>query len=489
MNLSPLKKLVSQTAIYGLSSILGRLLNYLLVPLYTRIFIPQEYGVVTEMYAYISFLIVIFTYGMETAYFRFAEKEQDKENVYNTSLLSLLFSSTLLSGGIIYFSQSIADFLQYTNHKEYVIWFALILGLDAVVAIPFAKLRQENKAILFASFKLINICVNIWFNLFFLILCPYLLKNNIGVDYLSVFYHKEIGVGYIFISNFIASGITLLLFLPRLLKINLKIDFLLWKKIFRYAYPLIIVGMAGIINETMDRILLKYLLPFSHEENLAQIGIYGACYKLSLMMTIFIQAFRFAAEPFFFKQSNESNAKEIYAKVMNYFVIAGCILFLGVMLFVDVIKFFIGEKYHEGLHIVPILLMANLCLGIYYNLSIWYKLTDKTNLGAWISIGGAIITLVLNYLWIPTMGYTGSARATFACYFLMMIASYFIGQKHYHVHYGWKKILLYVALSLAIYFISLCFFQFQYFINSILLVSFFGIIFLIEKNKKRATNK
>lgn len=485
-----LKKLAGQTIIYGTSTIVGRVLNYLLVPLYTRVFVPQEYGVVTELYAYVSFLIVIFSYGMETAFFRFYEQDENKNKIFGTATISLFFSSTIFSGLLIIFSQDIADFLYYPQHRDYIVWFALILGLDALTAIPFSKLRQENKAIKFAVLKLINIGSNIGLNLFFLVWCPQIMKHSDHVFYsfTQQIYHPDMGVGYVFISNLVSSLLTILLFIPTFFQEKIILDKILLRKMIKYAMPLVIVGMAGIINETMDRIFLKLFLPLSHEETMGQIGIYGACYKLSLLMSVFIQAFRFAAEPFFFKQSIHHNAKEVYAEVMKYFVIIGCIIFLTVMLYLDVIKYFVGKDYHSGLKIVPVLLVANLCLGVYYNLSIWYKLTDQTNWGAWISVGGAVITIVLNYWLIPIIGFIGSAWATLACYSSMMVASYLIGQKHYRVEYEWKKISGYAGLSLLVYLISTKLnysTAIYYLINSVLFLSFLLTVFLFEKKKKK----
>ncbi|MFH0866570.1 MAG: oligosaccharide flippase family protein [Bacteroidota bacterium] len=481
--MNPLKQLAGQTAIYGFSSIIGRLLAYLLVPIYTRVFIPAEYGIVNEMYAYVSLLIVVLTYGFETGFFRFSEKESDKNKVYSTSLISLITTSSLFVFFAIIFSQPIAETLRYPNNSEYVIWFALIIALDAVSSIPFARLRAQNKAKRFATIKIISIAVNILLNLFFILLCPYLKKHAIFESAVDLVYKGKIGVGYVFISNLISSALTIILLLPEIVRIKYKFDFVLWKRLMRYSLPLLVVGFAGIINETMDRIFLKYLLP----ENIAlsQVGIYGACYKISIIMTLFIQSFRFAADPFFFSQAKQENAKQVYADVMKYFVLICAFIFLCVMLYIDVVKYFVGEKYYKGLPVVPILLLANMCLGIYYNLSIWYKLTDKTSFGAYISILGAIITIVLNILWIPLIGYMGSAWATLICYATMMIISFFFGQKHYHINYNIVRILGYMALSIGLYFISVYIkpanILLLYSFNTLLLLVFTGIVIYIEK--------
>ncbi len=447
--MSQIKKLAGQTAIYGLSSIIGRLLNYLLVPLYTRIFDPAAYGVVSEFYAYVTFLIVLYTYGMETAYFHFSSKKENNVNVYSNSLSTLTFTSVILSSILILFSQSIATTLGYETHSEYIVWFALILAFDAITALPFAKLRQENRAKRFALIKIVNISSNIGLNLFFLALLPQITNNNS----LSVLYNPAIGVGYVFIANLISSFITLLFFTSDFRQIKFSIDKALVKEMLVYAFPLLIAGFAGMINETLDRAILKYLVT-DKSTALHQLGVYSACYKLSIIMTLFVQTYRYAAEPFFFSQQSKKNNKELYATIMNYFVFVCSLIFLGVMLFMNIAKYFIGEKFHEGLQVVPILLFANLFLGVYLNLSMWYKLSGKTKYGAWFSIVGAIITIVLNFLLIPKMGYLGAAWATFVCYGAIMVISYIYGQKHYAIPYSIKICTSIVLFSVIIWQVS-----------------------------------
>jgi O-antigen/teichoic acid export membrane protein len=449
--LSIIKKLVSQTAIYGISTIVGRLLNYLLVPLYTRIFLPAEYGVVTELYAYAGFFTVLFTYGMETAFFRFSEKQKNSEKVYATAFLSVLFTTIILSGILAVFTPAWSALLRYESNPEYITWFALILGLDALTAIPFANLRQHNKALAFASLKLVNIGVNIGLNIFFLIVCPKLADSN---SFIQSIYNHEIGVGYVFISNLAASAVTLLLLLPNILKKHFSFDIQLWKEMIIYALPLLVVGFAGITDEMLGRALLKWLLPNDEAENLRLLGIYGANYKLAVLIALFTQAYRFAAEPLFFSESSKENSKTLYAQMMKFFVLVQCVFFLVITLYMDLFKHFIGEKYLEGLHVVPILLLANIALGVYYNLSIWYKLTDKTYLGAYISVFGAALTVVLNIMLIPLFGYFGSACATLACYVSMVVVSLWLGQKHFPIDYGWRKLLLYFSGAIIIYFLS-----------------------------------
>ena len=451
-----IKTLAGQTAIYGASTILGRLLNYLLVPLHTYIFKdPAQYGVVGELYAWVSLFMVLLLYGMETAFFRYSQIKEYKEKIFSTTATSLFITSLLFILIVTGFAQNIADKLKYPDHPEYVIWLGIIIAVDAFSSVFFASLRQRMKAIKFAIVKATNILTNIIFNLFFLLLCPYLLQQNMAVDFVNVVYNPEIGVGYIFVSNLIASVVTLILLLPDLCKVKFVFDIKLWKTMFIYALPLLVFNLAGIVNETMDRILLRRLSPPDIAQ--AQVGIYSACYKISIMMTLFVQAFKYAAEPFFFNKSKDGDAKQTYSDVMSIFVLVCSFIFLGIMLYMDIVQYFVGPSYRVGLPIVPILLLANLLLGIFYNLSIWYKLTDKTIYGACISIVGAAITLLLNVILIPRIGYMGSAYATFVCYFSMALISYLLGKRFYHVDYKIPKITLYILFAVAIYLFSTLF--------------------------------
>jgi O-antigen/teichoic acid export membrane protein len=374
------------------------------------------------------------------------------------------------------------------NGNSYIKYVAGILAFDAISAIPFAKLRQENKAKRFAILRLINIGINIGLNLFFLVLCPALLKTD-SSSWVNVFYNPEIGIGYVFISNLIASAATVLLLSPEIFSSKFEFDTALWKNMIIYSFPLMIAGFAGMINETIDRILIPYLIN-DKTDAMVQLGIYGACYKLSIIMTLFIQTFRYAAEPFFFSQSTGEQPQKVYAEVMNYFVIVCSFIFLSVMLYIDVVKLFIGPAYRSGLVVVPILLMANLCLGVFYNLSIWYKLTAKTTWGAWISILGAIITLALNFWLIPVMGYLGAAWATLICYASMMVISYSFGQKYYHVPYKVFSFFRYTILALVLWLVSR-FFENNYtlsstskfLIHTALLLVFVFITWIYERGK------
>ncbi len=491
---NPLKKLAGQTAIYGLTSIVGRLLNWFLVPIYigTAKFTPDQYGIITEMYSYVAFLVVFLTYGMETAFFRFSTlQEHDNKKVYSTIIYSLFTTSFVFIALAFLFDQSIANWLKYPNNKEFVTWFAMIVGLDAVASIPMAKLRADNRPIKFAVINFANIGVNIGLNLFFLAYCLPMYKAGETNWLIETFYNPEIGVGYVFIANLIASIVKFLLLLPDMLKAKFSVEFVLLKKMFIYALPLLVFGLAGIVNETIDRIMLKRMLFESKGEleTMTQIGIYGACYKVSIIVTLFIQAFRYAAEPFFFAQEKEKNAKEIYASIMTYFVIICATIFLGVMLYIDIVKYFIpNEAYWEGLKVVPVLLFANISLGIYYNQSIWYKLSGKTKYGAYIGILGAFITVLLNYIWIPVFGYVGSAWATLICYSSMCIISFVLGQKHYPIKYNYSKIGIYLGLALLLYFATTQFtienFYIKHLIHTLIIFAFLGFIYAIERPKK-----
>jgi len=493
---NPLRKLAGQTAIYGIPSILGRFLNYLLVPLYTYgLLTQQQYGIVNVFYSYTALLMVILTYGMETAFFRFSETETNKSRVYSTGLISLLITTCLFLLAVHLFPGTIAGWIDYPQYINFIIWFAWILALDALSAIPFARLRALNRPILFASIKTIGILTNIILNLFFLVLCPYVLKHfgeSLAGKIVHLFYRSDWTIEYIFLSNLLASALTLILLIPQIIKLKWALDLHLWKRMLIYSLPLMIAGMAGIINETFDRILLRYLLPVSPEMAEIQVGIYSACYKIAVLMVLFIQAYRFAAEPFFFAQMKKQDAKLVYARVMDYFIIAVAMIFLITMLFLDTVFIhFTGPKFRSARHVIPILMMAKLFLGVYYNLSILYKLTGRTMWGAVLTLIGAALTLGLNIYWIPRSpdhliyGYVGSAWATFACYSTMMVLGYLIGQKYYPIKYNLKKFFGYLGFALVIYFISR-WIQIEstilnLTINLLFLLIFLTVVFLVER--------
>jgi O-antigen/teichoic acid export membrane protein len=449
--LNPLKRLASQTAVYGLSSIIGRFLNYLLVPLYTYTFVPADYGVVAEFYAYMGFLAVLMTFGMETGYFRFRAKgDDDASTVLATVLRFLILANGALLLLAVVFQQPVADLLRHPQHPEYIWWVAAILAMDAVGNAAFARLRAEDRALQFAGIKLIEIGANIGLNVFFIVLCRRAFETDPS-SFLGQLWNPAIGVGYVFISNLAASVLKLLLLTPQFRGALTGFDGALFKRILRYSLPMVVIGTAGIVNEMLDRAALKYLLPYDDATNMAQLGIYSACYKLSILMTLFIQAFRYAGEPFFFSYAKQQDARQMYALVLNWFVIFCVLIFLLVTLYIDVFQYFVGSAYREGLFVVPVLLLANLLLGVYVNLSIWYKLTDRTLMGAWVALVGAGITVLCLWLLVPAFGYEGAAWAHLACYSTMVVLSYGLGRRYYPVPYDVLRVVGYIALGLGLY--------------------------------------
>lgn len=451
--MSILKKFASQAAVYGLSSVLGRMLNYILVPLYTSKasgISKADYGIVTELYSYVAFLNILYIYGLETAYFRFSSKEKG-DSYFNLAFTSILLTSLLFSGVIWLFAEPIAQLLQYPDKVHFIKWLGAILAIDAIVAIPFARLRQVGKAYHFAAFKLINIGVNLFLNFFFILWCPKLIE--IYPDgFLSSIYDPQLGIGYVFVSNLIANGLYLLFFIPDWIKIKLRFDFITWRKMMGYAWPILIIGFAGVTNEMFSRAILKYRLPegfYDGFTNLEILGIFGACYKLSVFIALAVQAFRYAFEPFFFAQAKEKNSPQVFSQVMTWFVLFMSFSWLILCLFMPYYApiFLRQNDYLMALDAVPWLLGGGLFLGVFYNLSLWYKLTDKTKYGAYISLIGAFVTFLLNWLLIPVLGYMGSAIATFVTYLMMIIISYVWGVKHYPVPYQTAKILTYIGLA------------------------------------------
>ena len=483
MSSNPLKRLAGETAIYGLGTIVPRLLNYFLVPFYTRIFDENAYGQITELYAWVAITMVVLTYGMETAFFRFANKEKNPKKVFNTATTSLLITSLAFVSVVVLFLKDISIAIKYEGNSEYIIILAIIVAIDAFTSLPFAYLRFMNKAKRFSFIKITSVVVNIIFNFLFLLIIPKAIGE--GVNDLIIYKSSELIV-FVFIANLLSTITSLLLLAPELKTFKFHIDRVLFNKLLAYGLPILIIGFAGMINEVSDKILLKYLLP-SNIDAQAQIGIYGANYKLAILMALFIQMFRYAAEPFFFAESDKKNAKETYSMVMTYFVIFTLFIFLGVTLFIDVFKYFIGPNFWAGLMIVPIILAAKLFLGVFYNLSIWYKLTNKTLYGATIAVTGAIITIVLNIILIPKYGFVGSAWANFFCYLSMMIISFLWGRKVYKVNYQLKKIGAYTFLAVIIFYLSIIisiegrFLAFLF--NALLLLAYVGIVFLSEKQQ------
>lgn len=450
--MSLIKKLAGETAIYGLSSILGRLLNYVIMtPLLTRIFADGEYGVVSDMYATAAILMVLFTYRMETAFFRFGKEKEDLNRVFSSSSIFLLGTTVLLVLILILFSEPIASVFEYPGKGYYFRYFAIILGADTLSAIPFARLRLINRPIVFAAIRLINIIVNLLLILFFLVFCPYLESSGWPMDWI---YDSSDQIKYVFISNLLASIVMWLCLLPSYFRIKLVVDWELVKKMLVYAGPLVVAGFAGVINQMVGIPFIKYLATPDKDLNISLVGQYGAAIKIPVLMTLFTQAFNYAAEPFFFRNSDRSDAKEVYGQVAQAFTIVGALAFIGIMLYMDLIQYILGKDLREGLGIVPIMLLAYLFLGLFYNFSIWYKLQDRTMVGGLIGLSGMVITLILNIILVPQIGIYGPAWAALACYGFMAWLTYQSGQNHYPIDYPIIKIFLYIGVVLIGYFMS-----------------------------------
>lgn len=459
--MNPIKQLFGQTAVYGMGVVLPRLLNYVfLTPFYTRVFDKTQYGIITELYAYVVFLLVILTYGMETGFFRFASDKNNKNKVYSSVLLSVFTTSALFLLLVIVFLHPISAATGYSGNSEYIKWLAFIVSLDAFTAIPFARIRLNNQPGKYTIIRILEVVVNIGLNWFFLYYSP----RHADQGWIAKIYNPGIGVGYVFISNLAASILKLLLLSKEIFSVvKGRFEFSLLKQILKYSYPLLIAGMAGTINEALDRVLLKHLLHDSLNP-MAQLGVYGANYKIAVLMTLFVQMFKYAAEPFFFGKSKLENAKTLYADILNFFVVAGLLIFLIVTIYVDYFKLFIGVEFREGVSIVPIILMANLVMGIFFNLSIWYKLTNKTLIGAFLVLTGAIITIVINVIFIPKYGYYASAWAHLICYSVMVILSYILSRKFYKIPYKFFRILGYFAIVIILYFIDLFLVKIDFFL-------------------------
>ncbi len=448
-----IKKLAGQTIWYGVPTIASRFLSYLLTIFLFRWYQPEVTASITQVYAAIPFLNILFTYGLETSYFRFSQTK-DKAQLYNTLSISILASTLLLSIILLFNTGLLANALDMPDKQEYFRWMVYILFLDTLSTLPFAKLRQEGRPRKFAMIKVVNVLITVLLTFYWLRICPGIYATNPN-SILLTGYNATTGIGYAIIANVVASAVTILMLWREWKAFSFKFNGRLWLEVLRYSYPLIIVGLGGMINEMMSRLVYTRVLDLPIAEEQRQLGIFGGNYKLAVLITMFIQVFKMAAEPFFFNQSADKNAPRTYARVTKFFVIACTIMWLGIVLNLDwITKLAYGKnykEYSEGAHIIPILAMGSVFLGVYYNLSVWYKLTNRTWTGAWITIAGAVITLVLNIWWIPIFGYSGSAWATFICYAFMMVISYVLGQKHYRIPYAWKKLLAYVVITVLIF--------------------------------------
>lgn len=444
-----MRLLAKETAIYGLSSIIGKFLNWLLVPLYTYVLAQQaDYGIVTNLYAWTALLLVILTYGMETGFFRFAnEQGMNPTTVYRTTMASIGTTSLLFAALCWVFRGQIATWLGYADHKEFVGLLAIVVAMDAFASIPFAYLRYQKKAIRFAALKLLFVFLNILLNIFFLVVCPMLQGNG----WIDAWYDPNYGVGYVFVANILATGIQTLCLLPTILaggKAEQNFSGALLRRMLRYSLPLLVLGVCGIMNQTLDRILFPFL--YSGEDAQAQLGIYGACFKVAMVMMMFTQAFRYAYEPFVFAKQKEKDSLAAYADAMKYYIYFSYLILLGMVVYLDLLKYLIAPSYWEGLRVVPIVLWTYIFQGIYFNLSFWYKLTDKTQWGAWFSLIGLVITIVLQVVMVPKFGYMASAASSLVCYFVIMVLSYLVGKRHLTIPYDLKRIAIATTVCLLL---------------------------------------
>ncbi|RYZ99137.1 MAG: polysaccharide biosynthesis protein [Sphingobacteriaceae bacterium] len=493
--MSTAKKFAGQTAIYGLSTIVSRTLYFILTPIITNILSARVYGIFTKMYSWASIFNAILSFGMETTFFRFLNKRSESaDKVYSNSFLVVIAISTVFLTASLLFAHPIAVWLKtgYNNSLDdyifYVRCFIYILVIDAVCAIPFAKLRADNRPVRYAYIKFFNVVFVVSLNLFLLFGVPYIITNNLpGAVWMQQWYRLH-WVGYVFLSNLIASGFTLLMLLPEIFQMKLKYDTSILKEMLLYSFPVLVANISFIINENLDKLLLDKLLPANISEQ--EVGIYGACAKIALFLSIFVQAFRLGAEPFFFSHSGNKNSAQTYARIMNYFVIAVCLIFVALVANIEILKYFIRaanpvqrDIYWSGLKVVPLLLFGYISLGIYMNLSVWYKLSDQTKYGLYISGVGAVVTIVLNIIFIPMYSYVASAWISLLAYSTMMALSYFWGQKHYPIPYNIKKNLAYIASSTIVVYLSFVIFKRNIFIGNALLIAYAATAFYFERKE------
>lgn len=491
--MSAIKKFAGQTAIYGLSTVISRLLNFILTPIYVAIYPAKVYGIFTVMFSWAAMFNAVLAFGMETTFFRYLNKYEDrKQSVYNNTFITVGSIAIIFIAFSILFVDDIARWMQNgkdydQDYATYIKYFIYILVADALAVIPFAKVRAEGKPIRYSLIKFANILTFVGFNLFFIFIVPIIIEKHLPGENLVIGWYREGWVGYVFLSNLIASILTLILLLPELLQVRFKFDSRLLKEMILYSLPVLIANISFIINENIDKIFLKRLLPIEIAEQ--EVGIYGACCKIAIFLSIFIQAFRLGAEPFFFSHSKNKNAGETYARIMNYFIIAVCLIFVFLAANIEIFKFFIKGQdpaqralYWSGLRIVPVLLFGYVSLGIYINLSIWYKLSDQTRYGLYISGIGAILTIILNVIFIPKYSYVASAWISLTAYTVMMILSYFMGQKNYPIPYNIKKNVSYLVISICIVYVSFVVFNRNLIIgNGLFLIFTLTTIYLERK--------
>lgn len=452
-----LKQLAKETGIYGVSSIVGKFLNYLLVPMYMRVFAGTgEFGIYTNLYAMAALLLVFLTYGMETAFFRFINKKEEQQpmRVYATTLFSVGGTSLFFILCVFLFLTPLSNALGYDAYPEFLAIMLSVTAVDAFLSIPFAYLRYKRKALRFAGIKLVNVFLNIGLNLFFFLACPWIYQRL--PEAISWFYDPSYGVGYAFLANLMTTATVLLLLLPDIFEgLRVKPNLPLLKQMLRYAFPILILGVAGILNQTADKLLFPFLFD-DKEYAMEQLGIYGACFRMAAIMIMFIQAFRYAYEPFIFAKHREAeDSQRSYVEAMKYFIIFALLIFLGVMFYIDLLKMLATPDYYDGIQVIPIVMMGELFFGIYFNLSFWYKLTDQTKWGAYFSIIGCVTTMALIILFVPTYGFVACAWASFAGNLVMMLLSFVIGQKKFPINYDLKSAFTYFALASILYVVAM----------------------------------
>lgn len=487
--MSQLKSLAKDTVIYGISNILNRLLNFVIATFYlTNLFNDEqeEYGIYTLMYAFMALLLVILTYGMETAFFRFGTAKVDRDRSFSTGIISLLVSTVTVVLGFVLFSDQLAGILSRPGDGIYVIFFSLIIGFDVLSVLPFARLRLGQRPIRFAFYKFLNVLVFAAVLLFFLELCPYLIAK--GFDWPTAFYDPAHKLQYVFWANLISSIFTFLVFLPMLFRSKIQFDGVLWRKMIQYAWPLVIVGVTGIFVLLAGQYLLPRWLPGTEDEKFIQLGIFGASVKIATLLNLFTQVFKYAAEPFFFKHKEKGGERKMYGVVTQLYTIAASLAFLVILLYLDLLQYIVASNFRQGLHIIPVLLMAYLLFGVYFNFSIWYKLTDKTRIGALISTGGMIVSLTANYWLIPSLGILGAAWASLISYVFLSVVAYLMGQKYYAIPFKPFRLLVYVGMAIAIYLVSLQLdamlemgWLTKFTLHTLLLFAYLGFLYLFER--------
>lgn len=487
--MSTAKKFAGQTAIYGLSTIVSKVLSFILTPIYTSAYQPKVYGIFTTMFSWVSLLNPLLAFGMETTFFRYVNKRDDqKQAVYDNAFATVLTLSVVFLLIVFPLINNVATSISIgtsNTHADYVLYvkyFVAVLVLDAISAIPFAKIRADGRPARYGIIKFINVVIFVGSNLVFIYVLPYMIKHNFaGADFIISWFRPG-WVGYVFMSNFISSAATLLFILPELLKFRFKFNWVLLKDMLLYSWPIMIANISYALNENVDKLLLGKLLPAKESAN--AVGIYSGCAKISLFLSIFVQAFRLGAEPFFFNHSKNKNAKQTYARIMDYFVIAVCIIFVALIANIELLKYFVNNhNYWVGLGVVPPLVFGYVSLGIYMNLSVWYRLSDQTRYGLYISGIGAVLTLILNFIFIPKYSYMASAWISLAAYATMMVLSYLWGQKNYPIPYNLKKNLAYIIASIVLVFVSFTVFKRNIFVGNGLLLLFAFTAFYFERKE------